>query len=720
MQLSTGTRLGSYEILEPLGAGGMGEVYRARDTRLNRDVAIKRLKVEHEGRFAREARAIAALNHPNICTLHDVGPDYLVMEYIDGAPPRGPLPPPDVIGLGTQIARALEAAHAKGILHRDLKPSNILVSGGRVKLLDFGVARLTGRPSDETQTADGTTVGTASYMSPEQAQGRDVDLRSDIFSLGAVLYELLSGTRAFPGDSSAAILSAVLRDDPVPLTVPVPDALVQIVSRCLRKSPSDRYQSAAEVRIALEALSAPAADDRPSIAVLPFANLSADAENEYFSDGLAEEILNALAHLPDLKVTARTSAFAFKGKEQPVKSIAEALGVRNILEGGVRRAGNRIRVTAHLISALDGCQLWGEKYDRELTDIFGVQEDIAAAITAALEVKLSPSSQPRSRKQPSSAAYEAFLQGQYWLSRYSLEGYERSGFYLERALELEPEYAMAHNAIAVRYLVLAANTVRAAHQSMPLCRSHALKALDIDPTLAVAQALVGVVAAAYDYDWVESERRFRMALASTPVPSAVRFLYAYHYLLPLRRLGEAIQHFELGLRDDPLNLVRQVHLAVCLSAIGRKQASDERLRNVLEMDPEFWIALVVASGNAFEDGDLERAGNLAERAYEIGHTNAHTSGLLASLVSLRGDDQRARRLLEQFSDGEGYGAPTGLLDYHLVRDELDQAAEWALKAIAQRDPLVPVLLQHGFASGLRSSRRWSELAAAMRLPAVSS
>jgi eukaryotic-like serine/threonine-protein kinase len=347
MPLSPGHRLGPYEILVPIGAGGMGEVWKARDTRLNRTVAVKQLKATHTARFEQEARAIAALNHPHICQIHDIGPDYLVLEYIEGQALKGPLGVGEAVRLAAQIAEAVDAAHRKGVIHRDLKPANILVtSEGSVKLLDFGLAKQVA-DSDETATTDGTVMGTAAYMAPEQAEGKPLDARSDVFSFGAVLYELLSGRRAFRGENSISTMAAILHKEPAPLDAPF--ALQEIVKRCLAKQPGQRYQTMAEIRAALESISGKLEEQQPSIAVLPFANMSSDPDDEYFSDGLAEEILNLLAQVAGLKVISRTSAFAFKGKNEDIRKIAEALGVTNVLEGSVRRAGSRLRITAQLI-----------------------------------------------------------------------------------------------------------------------------------------------------------------------------------------------------------------------------------------------------------------------------------------------------------------------------------------------------------------------------------
>src|SRR5579863_2101758 len=438
---ANGDQLGPYVLLSAIGAGGMGEVWKARDTRLDRVVAIKRLKGQHSKRFEQEARAIAALNHPHICQIYDIGPDYLVMEYVDGAPLRGPLSAEEAARLAVQIASALEEAHGRGILHRDLKPANIMVTAKGAKLLDFGLAKSIAtddvtRTDDATQTIEGTVLGTLAYMSPEQAEGKPVDQRSDVFSFGSVLYEMVSGSRAFDG------WAAVLRDDPAPLKTQ--SELSRIVTRCLRKAPAERFQTAAEVRAALEgAVAKP--EQQPSIAVLPFANMSADKENEYFSDGLAEEIINELAHVPGLKVIARTSAFAFRGKEQDIRGIAEALGVRTILEGSVRRAGNRIRVTAQLIDAQDGSHLWSERYDRELSDVFAVQDEIAAAIAAALRVKLAVQPSAARHYTPNLASYEAFLKAWHHLPKYTPESMMRAREYLEQATILDPSYAPAHS-----------------------------------------------------------------------------------------------------------------------------------------------------------------------------------------------------------------------------------------------------------------------------------
>jgi serine/threonine protein kinase len=443
MALSAGDKLGPYEILGPIGAGGMGEVYRARDSRLGRQVAVKILNGKHGDRFEREARTIAALNHPNICQLYDVGPNYLVMEFIDGTPLKGPLPPRRAIVYAGQILDALDAAHKKGITHRDLKPGNILVTASGVKLLDFGLAKIgpaiaplasDASTQDISPTEPGTVLGTAAYMSPEQAKGGEADARSDIFSFGLVLYEMLSGRRAFSRNSAIETIAAIVRDEPAPLNGP--SNLSAVVSRCLCKLPASRFQTISEVRAALEQATGVRADDAPSIAVLPFVNMSTDKENEYFSDGLAEEILNLLAKIAGLKVIARTSSFAFRGKEQDITQIAETLRVRTILEGSVRRAGNRIRVTVQLIEGQNGSQLWSERYDRDMTDIFVIQDEIGHAISEALKVRLAPRTRTANIE-----AYQNYLKGQYHYLRLTPESLAKAKEFFEQSLAIDPNYA---------------------------------------------------------------------------------------------------------------------------------------------------------------------------------------------------------------------------------------------------------------------------------------
>ena len=731
MALQRGTTLGPYVIDAPLGAGGMGEVYRARDTRLGRDVAIKVLPDELAAnpdrirRFEWEARAIAALNHPHICQIYDVAlpdrqgdtPSYLVLEYVNGSPVRGPMPAAEVLPLALQIADALDAAHRRGILHRDLKPANILITGGSgaadassAKLLDFGLAKAPLEEGDATRTVEGTIAGTPGYMSPEQAQGKVADVRSDVFSFGAVLYEALAGRRAFDGSSSVDVLSSVLRDDPPPLD---PSPLARIVMRCLEKDASKRYQSMSEVRAALEDAARSAAVREPSIAVLPFANLSADKENEYFSDGLSEEIINALTRIPGLKVTARTSAFAFRGKDDDIRRIAAALDVRTVLEGSVRRAGSRIRVSAQLINAADGYHLWSQRFDRELADVFAVQDEIAAAIADALQVTLGGGN--RRAYTPSLAGYEAYLKAIHESRTLTSEGLARSKTWFEQAIALDPQFALAHSAFAFQYAQLANYGLMPAGDAMPLVSAEAKQALEIDPSLAEGHAMLGLVAAIYDYDWKEAAQRFERAMASDPVPSQVRRYYALYYLLPLARTTDAVDQCARSLRDDPLDLPGRVRFAQCLDAAGRTDEATAELRHVLGLDENLWFTHFILGHYQLRDGRLPAALDHAERAFALAPWNPSARGLLAAAYAVKGELGTADDLMEPLRSAPAYGAPLAFATFHLYRSELDSCADWVEKGIAERHPAMFVFLR-SHARELLASPRWPGLAKRLNLP----
>jgi TolB-like protein/predicted Ser/Thr protein kinase len=714
MALSPGTRLGPYEIVALIGAGGMGEVYRATDTRLGRVVAVKVLHGTHNERFEREARAIAALNHPHICTLHDVGPNYLVMEYVEGAPLRGPLPVEETLRLALQMAAALEAAHGKGITHRDLKPGNILVNKEGVKLLDFGLAKMAPAPgeNDPTLTQAGTVLGTAAYMSPEQAEGRTSDARSDVFSFGLVLYETLTGRRAFEGENAISTMGAILHKEPRPLQAP--PALERIVMRCLEKKPAQRFQTMAELKETLEAVRQGLAppQSQPSIAVLPFANMSRDEDNEYFSDGLAEEIINLLTRIPGLKVIARTSAFAFKGKHEDIRRIAEALGVATVLEGSVRKAGNRLRVTAQLISASDGSHLWSERYDREMTDVFAMQDEIAAAIAGALQLKFSPQPAARARHTPSLPAYEAYLKGAHYMFKHTPEALARAKEYLEQAMALDPEYALPHSTLGVCYYLRVIGGLLPAHEAMPLIRRAEQKALDLDSSLPEAHSTLAVVAASYDYDWKEAERRFRLAMTAVPVSSLVRMQYALLHLLPFGRAREAVEEMELALEQDPLNVMFRNNLANVLNAAGMPERGIAEARKVLEIDENYWFAYFVMGIIYAPGGMIPEALAAAEKAYQLAPWNPVVTGLLAGTLVRAGDSQRAEGLVQRLREAPAMA----MVYYHLLCSEVDAAADSFEKAIEQRHPMLAPLLGHPITRPLRTSPRWPALMRMMNLP----
>ena len=717
MPLSPGHRLGPYEIVAPIGAGGMGEVYKATDTRLGRTVAIKTLDGAHSERFQQEARAVAALNHPNICVLYDVGPGYLVMEYIDGTPLHGPMALNEVLQVATQMADALDAAHAKGILHRDLKPANIMMTTSGAKLLDFGLAKILAEATDDaTRTIAGTVLGTASYMSPEQAQGKTTDVRSDVFSFGAVLYELLTGRRVFERESLLDTLNAVVREEPRPLDSPAS----AIVMRCLAKQPERRFQTIGDVKTALQQLRSKAADvvqALPSIAVLPFANTSHSADDEYFSDGLAEEIINALAQVPGLKVIARTSAFAFKGKNEDIRRIAETLGVTNVLEGSVRRAGPRIRVTAQLILASDGTHLWSQRYDRELADIFAVQDEIASAIAGALKLKLSPAPE---RRMPSLPAYEAYLKYRYYQWRFTPEDSQRSRECLEQALTLDPGFALPYVGLADYHLALAAVGGLPSREAMPKARELAMRALEIDPDLPEAHAMLGIVAGVLDYDWPETERRFRLAMAREPISPHLRQWNSWFHLFSIGRPTEARQQMDRVIEEDPLSQMWHYTMSMVLQGLGHDDEALSEMRKSVELDPQFWLGWTSLSVLHAVHGQHAESFRCAEKAIAGAAWSPLAIGVMAAALANMDRTADAEPLLTTLRNDPSAGS-MGLACYYIARGDIDRFVEWSDKAAELRVVSLVTLLIRPFEARLGHAAGWPALRKKLNLaPAVTS
>jgi TolB-like protein len=640
-----------------------------------RIVAIKKVKEQHSERFKQEARSIAALNHPNICQIFDIGDDYLVLEYVEGKSLSSPLPEQEALQLAIQIATALEEAHQQGIIHRDLKPSNIMITDkGSVKLLDFGLAKLyeqdqsiSSLPTEDAPaTQTGAILGTVAYMSPEQAQGLPADARSDIFSFGLVLYETLSGLKGFSGDSTPETMAALLRDEPPPLQASAP--LERIVRRCLEKKPSDRYQRMSELKVDLvkatvKKVEVSAEEPQPSIAVLPFVNMSGDKEQEYFSDGLAEEIINVLAHIRSLRVAGRTSSFFFRGKDVEFSEIGKRLNVGHILEGSVRKAGNRIRVTAQLIKVSDGFHLWSERYDRDLTDIFAIQDEIATAIANALQVKLSVSSAAQTRYKPNPDAHEAYLRGRHILLKIRPETLPKAKEYFEEAISLDPEYALAYLDLADYFLVRAIASYNPAHEAMPSVRKQAEKALEIDSSFAEAHAMLGIVAGQYNFDWNEAERQFRLAMADDPVSPRIRHWYAFWYLLPLGRTEEALSHALQSVKEDPLSLRNHYGLACCLLAMGRlKEAQSEGCR-MLEIEDNYWVGFYTL---ALAYAAQEKWAEALEFAEKASPFFLPAVGILAGILKRLGETGRAEELMQKLMPDSNYCAPLGLAAYHVM------------------------------------------------------
>jgi TolB-like protein/Tfp pilus assembly protein PilF len=471
-----------------------------------------------------------------------------------------------------------------------------------------------------------------------------------------------------------------------------------------------------ELRAALDKLAATPAAQQPSIAVLPFANMSGDKEQEYFSDGLSEEIINALVKIPGLKVIARTSAFAFKGQNTDIRKIAETLGVANVLEGSVRRSGNRIRVAAQLITAADGSHLWSERYDRELADVFAVQDEISAAIAVALHTKLSPQPAAKLRYTPKLPAYEAYMKARHYHWKLTPEAMAEAKEFYEQAIALDPQFALAQALYADLFFLRAIVGMMPAHEAMPAARAMAQRALELDPSLPEAHAILCGVAAAYDYNWQEAERRFTLVIASDAAsPWALSFLGGV-YLLALGRRKEAAEQQERAVQGDPLHPTIRVSIAMCLGTAGRYAEAEAHLRQILDWDPNFasaysYLASLYAARRMFVE-----ALPFVEKAYSLAPWGPLVTGVYAGLLIRTGEPVRARELVQALGSGQAYGTPFGLAIFHMICGEIDLAADWIEKAIEERFPAVGHWLQSAIAEPLRASPRWPKLAALMNLP----
>jgi len=748
MSLATGERLGPYQIVAPIGKGGMGEVYRAVDTRMGREVAIKLVSERFPERFAREVRAIAALNHPNICTIHDVGPNYLVMEYVAGSPLRGPLPETKAIELARQVATALEAAHARGIIHRDLKPANILRTTEGVKLLDFGLATLGQLPTGDSgatmairaaashsdrpaisgddvetlpfaaiQTRVGEVMGTPAYMSPEQSAGQPVDARSDIFAFGAVLYELVAGRRAFAAETLGATLLAVRENEPEPLEAS--PEVARIVARCLRKAADERFQSAAELRLALEKAATGLARKTPCVAVLPFAMASADAEDEYFSDGLTEDIIHALSGVAGLKVIARTSTFAFKQRVQDIRGIAATLGADHVLEGGVRMAGNRIRITAQLIAAHDGTQLWSKRYDRDLHDIFLIQDEISNAIATELKVSLTRQTLVKAPTEHLDA-YQEVLRGRHHFYRFNPEDQAKALACFEKAVAIDADYAAAHIGIALYHWGQMIVGMADPREAMTRSAAAAREALRLDPSSSEAHHILGACFATHEFAWGQAERYLRRALALNPNSLDATHCYTHYCLGPLGRMEEALEAQDLALAQDPLSPHMNFIRAIILESLGQQEEEARTIERLNELDPHFAAGQLLLVRLRGRQRRFAEALEVAERGIRTGGRWAMTLGGLGIAHAMAGHTEPAREVIAELPTCPG--AESRAFYASLIAAALgdeNEAFRWAAESIEHRDQLMPIFLRSSSFDLLRADARYTGLLRLMKMNAGS-
>ena len=712
--LTSGTKLGPYEIVSPLGAGGMGEVYRARDTRLGREVAIKVLPAQFASdpdrlcRFEREARAVAAFSHPNVITLYDVGAHegapYLVTELLQGESLRerlegGALSVRKALEIAAQIAQGLGAAHESGIVHRDLKPENVFVTNdGHVKILDFGIAKLThadaGPPAttltSPQSTEPGAVMGTVGYLSPEQLRGLSADHRTDIFSLGCVLYEMLSGRRAFGKESAADTLSAILHEDPPPPPGSVPAKIAVMVARCLEKRPEDRFSSARDLALMLEGFlaGAPAAvaETTPAaanatLAVLPFGDLSPTRTLGHIGEGIAEEIINALVRVPGLRVLARTSTFQFGAPDADPHRVAAALGAGLVVTGSVRKAGRRLRVSTQLVDVSAGVHVWSEVFDRPASDLFVIEEEIAAAVArrASGEVAGAPSQTAVRRGTANPEALELYLRGRYLWSRRPGEVVWDALRCFEKAVRLDPAYAAALAGIADVYATLGSweSGVLPSGEAQAKAREYARRALTIDPTCSEAHTTLAYTAIHHDWDPNKAEAGFMQALDESPGNASAHHWYS-HALAAAGRFAESLEASRRFQFFDPMNPLGTAHLSWHYFMARKPEQALEEAERVVLLDPGFHWGHYFLGWAAEGLGDLARAIDAMRAAERCSPGNPVMTAGIGRALAVGGERREALEIAATLAraGGEEKRFSYEIALIHLGLEEPEAALEW--------------------------------------------
>jgi non-specific serine/threonine protein kinase len=683
---SPGQDLAHYRIVEKIGEGGMCEVWKALDTHLDREVAIKILPpdfrddADRVARLETEAKAVAALNHPNIVTIHSIeeheGERFITMELLQGRSlsdqiPAGGFPLKTFFELAIPMIDAVSVAHEHEIVHRDLKPANVMLADdGIVKVLDFGLARSREEPivemseaTTETLDGEGRLSGTLSYMSPEQIEGGPIDHLTDIFSLGIILYEMATGRCPFRGNTTAAVLASTLKVTPTPpveLNPEIPRHLDRVIRRCLEKDPRRRLQSSLDLRNDLEALQREIGslekETVPSIAVLPFVDMSAERDQDYFCDGIAEEIINALTHVRDLRVASRTSSVQFKNTSMDSREIGDRLGVSTLLEGSVRKAGEQLRVHAQLISVASGYHLWAERYDRELKDVFAIQDEIAQSIVQALKVTLSPRER-RAIMQVATTdprAYDYYLRGRKYYYQYRLKGIEFALQMFSQAIEIDSSYAQAYAGVAdcCVYLCMVAGH---GEETRKRAEAASRKALELDPELAEAYASRGVVLL-LDGQHEVAEQAFERAIQLNPKLFEAHFFYA-RACFTQGKFDEAIRRYEEAARVHPDDYQSLLLVAQVFDDLGRTdEAANARRRGVrrveerLDLNPDDTRALYMGANGLVALGERERGLEWARRAQEIEPDESMVLYNLACVYSLAGEVEEGIVCLERAVD----------------------------------------------------------------------
>jgi serine/threonine-protein kinase len=734
-----------YRIDRELGAGGMATVYLARDLRHDREVALKVLRTElaeslGRQRFLREIHLAAGLNHPHILPLHDSGEAqgflYFVMPVMQGQTLRdrlrkeGQLPVESAVRIATEVADALDYAHRHGVVHRDIKPENILLHEGHALVADFGIGKAIVAAANEsaTFTQVGVTVGTPAYMSPEQAAGEELDGRSDLFALGCVLYEMLTGEVAFTGATAQAIIASRFIHTPPDVTArrpATPTAVSQTVARLLSKEPNDRHATGAQVIASLtsaprQAQSAPVPTEETSIAVLPFSSLSREPDDEFFADGVTEEILNALGQIPRLRVAGRSSAFSFKGKNEDIRSVGAKLNVSTILEGTIRRAGTRLRITAQLSKASDGYQLWSERYDRVAEDVFAVQDEIASAIAGKLRLALDAANGSRPRAPTEHlAAYELYLKGRALLYQRG-RSIARARECFEQAVALDANYAQAWAGLADAYTTSGYSGFAPGASVMPQALAAAQRALELDPNLAEAHNARACVALVWERDYALAEREWKRAIELNPNYVQAQCWYGLFFLLWVAgRAEEAYRYLHAAHRIDPLSGYAHVILAYAEIVTKRHADAIAHGRRGIELDPNSYLAhwaLLEALGQA---GQYEEAAAVAEAALAMSGRHSWALFGLAYIYGSSGKQDEAKRILAEAEERakREYVQPCMLAIAAIAAGDREKSLAYIERAESERDPLF-VLLARLWPEydPMRSDPRFNAIVDRLRLP----
>ena len=721
-----------YAIERELGRGGMATVYLASDLKHRRTVAIKVLRPEIASllgpdRFVREVEIAARLNHPHILALHDSGDAdgflFYVMPYVAGESLRQRLDREkqlsldEALAITRQVASALAHAHAHNVIHRDVKPENILLHEGEAMVTDFGIALAVSAAADDRLTQTGIAVGTPAYMSPEQAASeRALDARSDVYSLGCVLYERLAGEPPYTG-STAQVLIAKRLVDPVPavrrLRAAVPVGVEQALTKALAKVPADRWASALAFA---EALTAPARPGLPSVAVLPFVNLSSDPENEYFADGITEDVIAHLSKIRALKVISRTSVMAFKQRDQSLKEIGARLEAAALLEGSVRRVGDRVRIVAQLIDAETDRHLWAETYDRRLTDVFAIQTDVALHIASALEAELSPDEKSRLHKEPTSdlQAYQLYLQGRHCYLRYTEEGTRKGLEYFERAIAQDPDYALAHAALAMVYTELGEVGALRPDEAYTRAKAASARALALDSGLGEAHCMLAFIKAVCDFDWAGAEAEFKRALELTPNSADTYDLYG-RMCLALERNGEALAMEQRAQELDPL--AHRADVARALLRAGRNDEALEAATRAVALDPHYARGHATLGWAYLKKGIVERGVAELETAVSLSPGDTLWLAQLGEAYGVVGNVAGARDVLRQLEElsRRRFVSPYHMALVYTGLGEPETAIDWLERAYEGRSGPVYSVKGSFLFTTLRGHPRFTALLKKMNL-----